>query len=445
MKINFKRLVSKKEVSSIINSLVDEPLLIQDVNGKVLSGNILSNLAYKCPVELEGVVIGWVSGGEKTPAIASLLSYLANQEFEKKALGHETLEKYREITLLYEITEKLAVNHNLKDVRLVIDEVKRLIKADNISIMMVNEDTGLLEIMVASEEESHPKENIKAGQGIAGNILRSGKAEIVNNVLNDPRYVKGSAKVSSLMCAPLKIKDEVIGVINISSEGSINYSAQELKLLSAITLQAATAIENARLYDRLKETFHSLVHALAETIEKRDPYTGGHTKRVMNYSLAIGKELGLSDIETENLKLAAILHDIGKIGIRDNILLKSVGLTDEEYAVIKMHTVYGKEVLNHIKNLKDIIPGVLYHHERYDGKGYPEGLKGDEIDIIARIIAVADVFDAMTTDRPYRKALSLGTAIEELEKNAGTQFDPEVVNAFFSACKNDIMLTGELK
>ena len=185
----------------------------------------------------------------------------------------------------------------------------------------------------------------------------------------------------------------------------------------------------------LTETFHATVHDLADTIERKDPYTGGHTKRVMSYSLAIGRSLALSDMDMINLKLAAILHDLGKIGISDEILLKNEELSLDEFRHMMMHTIYGAELLNHINHLKDVIPGVRYHHEKYDGSGYPEGLKGKGIPIIARIIAVADTFDAITTDRPYRKVLSFETAFKELRKSAGSQFDPDVVNAFLDAFK----------
>jgi HD-GYP domain-containing protein (c-di-GMP phosphodiesterase class II) len=307
---------------------------------------------------------------------------------------------------------------------------QRLIKADNLSVMLKNEDTDMFEVIFGSGKKSWPKRGFKVGEGIAGNVVLTGKAEIVNHVQADPRYEDSANKISSLMCAPLKIKDKVIGVINISSEEPVRYTAEELKILSALAFQAAAAIENARLYDQLKDTFLNTVNTLAETIEKRDPYTGGHTRRVMDYSVSIAKTLKLSDRQIENIRLAAILHDIGKIGVRDSILLKNEKLSTEESNTIKMHPIYAEEILSPIKNLKDIIPGIKYHHERFDGQGYPERLKGDEIDIMARIIAVADAFDAMTSDRPYRKGLSTDVAMEELKKNLGTQFDPEVVRAF---------------
>ncbi|TEB13493.1 HD domain-containing phosphohydrolase [Pelotomaculum propionicicum] len=442
--VSLQRLVLKNEVNYIISQitgLINTPVFIQDAEGMALFGEIDQYQPFRYPVEIDNKTIGWVGGGEQAAVLASLLSCLAKQELEKKSIGREALEKYKEITLLYDLAEKLTASLDTAEVaQLVIDEAKTLIAADNNSVMLVNEETGMLEVIASSGKELHPGEGLKNGTGIAGSVVLTGRAEIVNDIPSDKRYVPGAVRVSSLMCAPLKIKDRVIGVIYISSEDPVQYTAEDLKLLSAIAFQAAADIENARLYDSLKETFLTTVYTLAETIEKRDPYTGGHTKRVMNYSIAIGKVLGLSDTEIGRLELAAMLHDIGKIGIKDRILLKKGKLTPFEFAEIKMHPIYAEEILNHIKHLRDIVPAVKHHHERYDGCGYPEKLRGDGIDIKARIIAVADAFDAMTTDRPYRKAMSLQIALEELWANSGTQFDPEVVRAFFEAFEKDELL-----
>lgn len=433
MKFDLGRLL-KKGICTLIANMCDETFLIQNAGGRVLYGNSDDKYPDKYPIEFQDEVIGWVSGGKRALAISKLLVQLATSEYEKRALGQETLAKYRELVLLYDITEKLAASLDPQEVaKLIIFEANRLIKADKVSLMLINEDTGLLEVIAGLGEEAKTKMTLKVGEGIAGYIALSGKAEILNDTSVDPRFLKGTRKVSSMMCAPLRIKDNVIGVINLSSEEPANYTAEDLKLLSALTLQAAAAIENARLYDNLKDSFLTAVYTLAETIEKRDPYTGGHTKRVMEYSLAIGEVFGLSDQEMERLKLAAVLHDVGKIGVRDNILLKEGKLDDGEFNEMKRHTVYGEEVLKYIKYFKDIIPGVKFHHERYDGSGYPEGLIGEQIDVIARIIAVGDAFDAMTSDRPYRKALSKDAACTEIEKNIGSQFDPEVVRAFLKA------------
>lgn len=408
-----------------------DDVCVTDSGGNTLLGkNNIEKPSPMHPVNLEGKVIGWVRG-EKAQTLAKLLSYLAVQELGKRALAKETLEKYKELSVIYDATEKLAANLDPQQVsQLVIEEAKRIIQADNISVIVIDENTGLCSVLAASGTEYHPEIGFRLGKGILGCIMDSGKGEIINNVLSDSRYIKGSAKISSMMCAPLKIKDRVIGAICVISAKSLNYTAEDLKILSALALQSAAAIENARLYDSLKDTFLTAVYTLAETIEQRDPYTGGHTKRVTQYSLAIGGELGLSGEDLERLKFAAILHDVGKIGIKDNILQKDSDLTREEFNLIKKHTVYGQKVLKHVKYFKDIIPGVLHHHERFDGKGYPDGLRGEEIDIIARIIAVADSYDAMTTDRPYRKGICHEVAIEELKRCSGSQWDGDVVEAF---------------
>jgi HD-GYP domain-containing protein (c-di-GMP phosphodiesterase class II) len=274
---------------------------------------------------------------------------------------------------------------------------------------------------------------VTRGSGIAGSVWASGRAEIVNDVHSDPRFVEEAVSISSLMCAPLKAKDTVVGLIKLGNDQPVTYTAEDLKLFSTLASLAAVAIENASLYEQLKDAFYMTIYTLAETIEKRDPYTGNHTKRVMEYSLAIGKTLGLSEEDMLRLQLGAVLHDIGKIGIRDNVLLKESALTDEEFKQIKMHPVYGEEIISQISQLKSAVPGVKHHHEKFDGKGYPDGLKGNTIDITARIISVADTFDAMTSTRPYRIGLTLDVAFEELKKYSGSQFDPEVVDAFFAS------------
>jgi HD-GYP domain-containing protein (c-di-GMP phosphodiesterase class II) len=233
-----------------------------------------------------------------------------------------------------------------------------------------------------------------------------------------------------MICVPLKSKEKVIGVLQVINKKYDFFDEEDKEALIALANQVAIAIENADLYQEVKEAFYCTAMALAEAIEKRDPYTGGHTKRVMDYSITIGKAMGLSKRELENLELAAILHDVGKIGVKDDILLKRGRLSPEELEEMIRHTKYGAEILNHLRHLRDVALGVKGHHERFDGKGYPDSLSGEEIPLIARIIAVADSFDAMTSDRPYRKAVDLERAFEELKNNMGTQFDRKVVEAF---------------
>jgi putative nucleotidyltransferase with HDIG domain len=188
--------------------------------------------------------------------------------------------------------------------------------------------------------------------------------------------------------------------------------------------------ESIDIAELLEKTHFETIMAFSEALEARDQYTAGHSRRVMEYSKSIGQRIKLDKQDIEDLKRSALLHDIGKIGIPDTILRKQTKLTDEEYATIKSHTKTGASILNYIKSFKDLVPAVYHHHEQFDGDGYPDGIKGTAIPLHARIIAIADTFDAMTSSRSYRKALSLRTALSELERNRGVQFDPDITDIF---------------
>lgn len=248
------------------------------------------------------------------------------------------------------------------------------------------------------------------------------------------RYLKKMPQLADMVFAPLEIKGEAYGLIGVLN-GKKNFSMIELEVFCSLGSQAAIAIEHANLYKRLKGAFLHTAEALAEAINSRDPYTGGHTKRVEKYSLQIASALALPEAEREDLRLAAILHDIGKIGIDDGILRKECALSGEEELVMRKHPEIGARILSHVEEMQGVLPGVLCHHERFDGLGYPAGLKGEEIPLHARIIAIADTFDAITTERPYKAAIDWGEAIGELVKNSDTQFDPSLVKVFYEVIK----------
>jgi len=186
------------------------------------------------------------------------------------------------------------------------------------------------------------------------------------------------------------------------------------------------------LYTKMRKVYLDTIRALAAAIDAKDPYTKGHSERVAEMSVALAQELNLSGRDIENIEYAALLHDIGKIGIADNILGKNSSLTDEEFDKIKEHTIMGAKIIEPVDFLKNSYKAIYHHHEKYDGKGYPEGLKSEDIPILARIIAAADAYDAMCSDRPYRKKLNKDKILKELKDQSGKQFDPEVVKALFS-------------
>jgi len=342
-----------------------------------------------------------------------------------------------------ELTAVINSSLDTREVRKrAIEAATKLTDTEAGSLLLIDRNTGELffEVALGDKGKKLKQIRLKKGEGIAGWVAEKGEPVIIHDVQSDPRFFRDADTKSKfvtrdMICVPVKTKDKIIGVLQTINKRSGSFNNEDMEILSALANQVAVAIENANLYEELRDTFHGTAQALAETIEKRDPYTGGHTKRVMNYSLAIGRMMRLSGSEAENLKLSAILHDIGKIGVRDSVLLKEGRLDSAELEAMNMHPKYGSEILGHVKQLKDVIPGMRGHHEKYDGTGYPDGLKADKIPLTARIIAVADTFDAMTTDRPYRKALTAEAAFEELKKFAGRQFDPSVVEAFFTAWK----------
>jgi putative nucleotidyltransferase with HDIG domain len=322
-----------------------------------------------------------------------------------------------------------------------IEGITEIVNAEVGSLLLFDEEKKELFFDVALGEKGELIKQIrlKLGEGIAGYVALERKSLIVNDVNKDPRFFKKADEKSgfitkSILCSPLIYKNKLLGVIQaINKKNNDIFDYKDLELFESFANIVSIAIENANLYTRLKETFYQTAFALAEAVEKRDPYTGGHIKRVTEYCLAVAEELNLDKEKKENLELAAILHDIGKIGIDDYILRKPSPLTKEEFEIMKRHTSIGVEILNKVKHLSNIVEGAFSHHEKFDGTGYPKGLKEEEIPLIGRIIAVCDTFDAMTSNRPYRKGLDDNVAISEIKKQAGYQLDPLVVSAFISA------------
>jgi HD-GYP domain-containing protein (c-di-GMP phosphodiesterase class II) len=190
-----------------------------------------------------------------------------------------------------------------------------------------------------------------------------------------------------------------------------------------------------------KELFMGSIRMLANAIDEKDPYTRGHSERVAFYSMLMARHLGMSEAEVERVHLSGIIHDVGKIGIEDRILRKPAALTDDEYEIMKQHPRKGEHILDAVPLLKEMAGAGLMHHENWDGSGYPDGRKGEEIPLLGRIVSVADAFDAMTTDRPYRAALPLEYAAGEIDRMGGTQFDPDVAKVFAPLCERLVPIT----
>jgi putative nucleotidyltransferase with HDIG domain len=233
---------------------------------------------------------------------------------------------------------------------------------------------------------------------------------------------------------PITIRDQVVGLINFQCPPRPEpLYPGDLKTLSILSNQLGAAMENRRLLDTLQSSYLDMVHALASALDARDRTTRDHTDRVCHLAEAIAREMGWTQEKLPELWLGCILHDIGKIGVPDTILQKQGPLTPEEFEMMKTHTVCGARIVQSIPYLKPAVPYILHHHEKYDGSGYPHGLAGDQIPVEARLLAVVDTFDAIISDRPYRKGRSVAVALAEIQAYSGSQFDPRVVDAFMRA------------
>jgi HD-GYP domain-containing protein (c-di-GMP phosphodiesterase class II) len=272
-------------------------------------------------------------------------------------------------------------------------------------------------------------------QHLAQRSFTRGESILCHKVDEDPELAMAQSiaegTMSSVLCVVLRTPRKRLGVLHLDRSPSQEpFTKADLHLADALAANVSAGIESAQLLRKQRDLFRNTIKILAQAVELRDDYTGGHTTRVTNYALLLGKQMDLPEDQLELIDIGTPLHDIGKIGIDDAILKKKSRLTQEEFEIMKTHTVKGADILQTIPDLAPIIPIVLSHHERWDGHGYPQGLKGEAISQLARIVAVADAFDAMTSDRPYRKGMPFEVAFAELSKQSGLQFDPDCAVAF---------------
>ncbi|MDR1940699.1 MAG: GAF domain-containing protein [Endomicrobium sp.] len=319
-----------------------------------------------------------------------------------------------------------------------------LISSQSASLMLIDKNDNELYIAAA---RGLPKDvilavRIKIGEGVSGKVAQTGKPIFVEDIESDIRFLRPNSadryKSKSFVSVPLLVKNKVIGVLNVNATREIeSFEDRDIRLLMILADQVAMTLDNVELYNNLQNFYFEMINALARIIDAKDSYTHDHADRARRYAKLIAENMHLPHAITRHIEFAALMHDIGKIGIEETILRKPSKLTAEETEIIKKHPIIGNTIISPITFLAPVAPMVLYHQEWYDGSGYPEGLAGEEIPLGARIVAVIDSYDAMTSNRPYRKALPKEYALSELNKGAGTQFDPDVVNVFVNILKNE--------
>ncbi|UCG53624.1 MAG: HD domain-containing protein [Candidatus Latescibacterota bacterium] len=354
-----------------------------------------------------------------------------------KSVSRDSSKSYAALQVLYR-ADKIA--RDIDDFKLLLENLMDLtlevIPASRGYILLVDRESGKLVPYVRRAPSSISDDTeLVVSKTILNTAVGQKESLLSKDALVDERFLHsrsvGDLKVRSAMCAPLVNRGKVLGIIYLDSSDQSNlYTKEDLALLTAMALKAGVSLDNARLYDDLRNLFYNTVETLVRAIQARDQYTSGHSARVSRYALLIAEKYGLSTREKHHLYLASMLHDIGKIGIPDRLLNRPGDLAEEEIEQVRSHVKMGASMLKALGEMHPVVPLILHHHEAYDGSGYPDGLKGEQIPLMSRVLSVADTYDAMTSDRPYRQAMSKADAIAELKRCSGTSFDPKVVNVF---------------
>jgi HD-GYP domain-containing protein (c-di-GMP phosphodiesterase class II) len=353
---------------------------------------------------------------------------------EDNVTHEQLLRAHRDLVTIYRVAN--AINAH-QDPRELADTLAQMVieftDADHASVLLKDRRDGTIE-SVASRQAGIdvPVIGITFSRTVVSEVVRKGVSVLSANVPEDERYAPGDSvvmqRVQSLMCVPLLAQGEVIGALYVdSSSGPGAFDERDLELLVAIGNQAGVALQRVGLLAELENLFFSSIRTLVAVVDRKDGYTHGHSERVTAFALKLAREMELPEREIEVIPLAGLLHDLGKIGVPEKVLNKPGELTDEEFEQMKLHPIHGAEIISTIESpyVDEIVPAVRHHHEWWNGQGYPDGLVGEETPRLARLLAITDAFDAMTSDRPYHKGSSMDRAIQIVRDCSGTQFDPE--------------------
>lgn len=425
------------------------PLAFIDAGGNIImSGDESSGSAHnhsgktlfrqQAPVWVNREMVGTIVCNTETEDDEALLHAAVfcletsfRLETEIEDLSSEIVRVYEELSLIYSLSTKLGSELDISNIcQQVVEEIGRVLDVQTIAVMLLDEKSRNLTVQAWTGKVPKP----------VGAVMVDASEEPFAQIFErkKPMVIHDSAAGAALplplqtaLCVPLVTDSRNIGMLIAGDNTSgKEFRSQEIKLIDALSGEIAAAIKKAQLYERIRRQFMSTVEALASAIDAKDPYTYGHSRRVAQISAAISQELGMSREDVSAIELAALLHDIGKIGTPEHILRKPGRLEAEEIEIIKKHPLLGAQILSTIDELQEVMAWVRHHHEQYDGKGYPDKSMADNIPLPARIISIADSYDAMTSDRPYRKGMDPIRVVDIMEDLAGSQFDPHVFRAF---------------
>lgn len=364
-------------------------------------------------------------------------------------LNRELHERIGQLTLLYTISEGL---NEFMDTPALFDRIaelaQKITRSQRVSVMVLDRSRRFLRIRssIGVPESIVSVATVRVGEGIAGRVVESGRSIRVTEWIGEREWTSRREdsreyQTHSWLSMPLFVGREIFGVINVTDkvDGSA-FTREDEQIMQALVEKAGSKLENQALYEGIYANLVDTLTSLVSTLEAKDPYTRQHSQRVTEYAMGLAEYMNLSRDQIEMINFAGMLHDIGKIGIRDGILTKTARLTDEEFDQIKQHPLIGETIVEPLGLLPEERAIVRNHHERWDGRGYPDGLAGEEIPLLARVLAVTDAFDAMTTTRSYRQAMSLESAMAEMRRCMGTQFDPNICAMWIEAVEKGVIL-----
>ncbi len=371
-----------------------------------------------------------VLGANMLTAMAKDKLRLASLDGELNSLSTQLSNAYEELALIDQISGGMRVNRRASE----------FFRQACLDVLQVINVRGMGVALSADRYRDEPvlygQMSLPPGQvhRLAGQLMTSLKGRttplLVNNLPQDKTYRWLGEFATQLIAVPLQRQDKLLGCIFGLDKATGEFDSVDGKLLTSIANESAMYLENAMLFRDVHDLMMGLLHSLTSTVDAKDAYTCGHSERVALLSRHLAAQIKLSDQQVERIYMAGLLHDVGKIGVPESVLQKTGRLTPEEFEQMKKHPQIGARILADVKQLEDIIPGVMHHHERYDGRGYPGGLAGENIPLMGRIICLADCLDAMTSNRTYRKALPLEVALNEIRRCSCTQFDPTLAEAF---------------
>ena len=359
-----------------------------------------------------------------------------SQVYKRKDEAHLLESAQRYLTTLHKVSDILSRASGVEALfDSIVSAILEVTGGDRSAILMRNKETGDVDMVAVRTKDGQASGAVTLSRTVVHDVLDKGISAFTDDALADQRYVGGESivrqRIRSVMCAPMRTTDEILGVLYVDSMMAREFSEAELELLAAIGNQAGIAMHRAKLMAEVERLFLDVMKAIASIIDAKDGYTHQHSERVAAFGVRLARQLGFDADSRAIVELSGLLHDVGKIGVPDAILNKPGKLTDSEFNEMRRHPLHGARILSNIQSEKviSLLPGVKHHHERWDGKGYPEGLKGEEIPLLGRVLGVADFLDALTSDRSYRKGLPLEEALQMVKDLEGQAFDPVVVKA----------------